>query len=241
MSFGSSSSILVRSFTRRITSSATLVASLTGCFDPHDKPPSNEGTSEDTTSLSVSSSAGQGSSTETVGRSSSASTVADGQSETFSEASSEEEGRSTSMASWEPPTSSETSESASTGMLEDASEAGEGDEAPTLDALIPERGTVSSTISLRGANFGSTQGRSSVLFGAAPGAIVRWTDSEIVAIVPDIYPGPVEVTVVRDGVAAMSRSFTVTLPPMVYISLRSAEREGTIKSQLCAPTSLRDG
>src|SRR5690606_287249 len=56
--------------------------------------------------------------------------------------------------------------------------------------------------------------------------------TEIVAIVPDVLPGVVDIAVVLESQAAEPLPFTVELPPMVYVSLRNHEEGGN--NQLAA-------
>lgn len=79
---------------------------------------------------------------------------------------------------------------------------------PTLSNLSPSSGAVGTSVTITGANFGSTQGSSSVSFNSVAATPTSWSDSGIVAKVPaGASTGNVVVTV--GGVASNGVTFTV--------------------------------
>lgn len=90
--------------------------------------------------------------------------------------------------------------------------------APTLTSVVPSSGIVTTTIAVEGTSFGAETGTVSVGGGLA--TIVSWSDTDIVAAVgADSYPGDREITVTRaDAQSVTGLSFTVKLPPRVYVN-----------------------
>ena len=84
--------------------------------------------------------------------------------------------------------------------------------APTITGLNPTSGTVGTSVTITGTNFGATQGTSTVTFNgttATPTSSSNWSASSIVVPVPaGATNGNVVVTV--GGVASNGMSFTVT-------------------------------
>ena len=80
---------------------------------------------------------------------------------------------------------------------------------PTLTSLSPTSGAVGTSVTISGANFGSTQGTSSVRVNGTVATPTSWSASSIVAPVPSgATTGAVVVTV--NGVASNSLPFTVS-------------------------------
>src|SRR6267378_2980629 len=83
--------------------------------------------------------------------------------------------------------------------------------APSITSLNPASGLVGASVTIAGANFGATQGTSTVKFNEMTATPTSWSASSIVAPVPSgATTGNVEVTV--GGVASNGMSFTVTVP-----------------------------
>ncbi len=87
--------------------------------------------------------------------------------------------------------------------------------APHISSLSPTSGPVGTQVTITGANFGSSQGTSTVSFnGATPRSIINWSATSITAAVPSgATSGNVVVTV--NGVASNASPFTVTIAPLV--------------------------
>ena len=81
--------------------------------------------------------------------------------------------------------------------------------APSITSLNPSSGLVGSSVTITGANFGATQGASSVKFNGTTAPITSWSATSIVAQVPTgATTGSVVVTI--GGVASNGVAFTVT-------------------------------
>jgi len=96
--------------------------------------------------------------------------------------------------------------------------------APSIASLNPASGVVGTSVTIAGANFGATQGTSTVKFGGTTASVTSWTVASIIATVPaGAATGNVVVTV--GGVASNGVSFTVTAdttPPTVTLTAPSA-------------------
>jgi len=80
---------------------------------------------------------------------------------------------------------------------------------PSVAGLSPASGGTGTLVTITGTNFGSTQGTSTVRFNGAAATPTSWSNSSIVAPVPnDATIGPVVVTV--NGVASNGAPFTAT-------------------------------
>jgi hypothetical protein len=88
---------------------------------------------------------------------------------------------------------------------------GTGSTAPSISSLSPTSGVVGSSVTIAGANFGATQGTSSVTFNGAAATPTVWSATSISVPVPSAATsGNVVVTV--GGVASNGVTFTVTVP-----------------------------
>lgn len=67
---------------------------------------------------------------------------------------------------------------------------------PNISSLSPTSGDIGTWVTIKGTNFGSTQGSSTVTFGGATATVMNWESTEILAIVPNAaVSGNVVVTV----------------------------------------------
>jgi hypothetical protein len=83
---------------------------------------------------------------------------------------------------------------------------------PTIAGLTPSLGAAGTSVAITGANFGSSQGASTVTFNGVAAVATSWNATSIVAPVPaGATTGNVVVTV--GGVASNGSNFTVTIPP----------------------------
>ncbi|HYL85139.1 MAG TPA: Ig-like domain-containing protein [Candidatus Angelobacter sp.] len=104
--------------------------------------------------------------------------------------------------------------------------------APSITNLNPASGVVGTPVTITGANFGATQGSSTVKFGATTATATSWSATSIATTVPaGASSGNVVVTV--GGVASNGLSFTITAdttPPVVTITAptNNATVSGTI-------------
>src|SRR5216683_7914026 len=82
---------------------------------------------------------------------------------------------------------------------------------PSITSLNPTSGLVGTSVTIAGANFGATQGTSTVKFNGTTATPTNWSATSIVVQVPaGATSGTVVVTV--GGVASNGVSFTVTVP-----------------------------
>jgi hypothetical protein len=82
---------------------------------------------------------------------------------------------------------------------------------PSVTSLNPTLGLVGATVTIAGANFGATQGASTVKFNGTSATVTSWSATSIMVAVPiGATTGNVVVTV--GGVASNGVDFTVTLP-----------------------------
>ena len=80
--------------------------------------------------------------------------------------------------------------------------------APSITSMSPSSGAVGTAVTITGANFGATQGTSTVMFGGVKATPTSWSGTSIVAPVPaGTVTGSVVVTV--GGRASNGLSFTV--------------------------------
>ncbi len=84
--------------------------------------------------------------------------------------------------------------------------------APSIANLSTTSGTPGTSVTISGSNFGSSQGSSTVDFGATAAAVTSWSDTSITATVPNVAAGAANVTVTVGGTASNAESFTVTEP-----------------------------
>jgi len=90
--------------------------------------------------------------------------------------------------------------------------------APSITSLNPASGLVGTAVTISGANFGATQGPSTVKFNGIAATPTSWSATSIVVPVPaGATTGNVVVTV--GGVASNGVSFTVTVPAPSIASL----------------------
>jgi len=91
---------------------------------------------------------------------------------------------------------------------------GTGGTAPSIASLSPSSGQVGATVTIAGANFGASQGTSTVSFNGVAATATSWNNTSIVATVPSgANSGNVVVTV--GGVASNPFAFTVIVPPSI--------------------------
>jgi RHS repeat-associated protein len=83
--------------------------------------------------------------------------------------------------------------------------------APVITSLSPTSGTVTTSVTITGASFGSTQGSSTVTFNGTTGTPTSWSDTSIVVPVPS-GSSTGNVLVTAGGVASNEANFTVQLP-----------------------------
>jgi hypothetical protein len=88
---------------------------------------------------------------------------------------------------------------------------GAGGAVPIISSLSPTSGSVGTSVTIAGANFGSTQGSSTIKFNGTTATPTSWNSGSIVAPVPTgATTGPIVVTV--SNVASNGANFTVSGP-----------------------------
>jgi hypothetical protein len=99
---------------------------------------------------------------------------------------------------------------------------GTGVAVPSITSLSPSSGPVGTSVTITGANFGATQGTSTVKFNGTSATPTSWSATSIVATVPTgATTGSVVVTV--GGVASNGVGFTVGIPTPSTTSLNPAQ------------------
>jgi len=99
--------------------------------------------------------------------------------------------------------------------------------APSITFLTPTSSRVGYGITINGANFGATQGSSTVTFNGTPAAPITWGPSSILVGVPNVSSaGPATVVVTVGGVASNGVNMTIT--PGVSSLNPSSGRVGTL-------------
>ena len=82
-----------------------------------------------------------------------------------------------------------------------------------LNSITPNTGNPGASVTLAGTGFGATQGTNTVRFGTTNAAVTSWSNTQIVATVPNLTGGTaVGVAVVVAGVASNEVNFLVTSP-----------------------------
>src|SRR5216684_3555778 len=89
---------------------------------------------------------------------------------------------------------------------------------PSITSLSPTSGLVGTSVTITGANFGATQGTSTVKFNGITATPTSWSATSVVVLVPSgATTGSVVVTV--GGVASNGMNYTVTVPAPSITSL----------------------
>jgi hypothetical protein len=92
----------------------------------------------------------------------------------------------------------------------------EGSTVPIVSQITPAATTRSGRLFIEGFNFGGSQGASQVFVDGAAALVTRWTDTAIVAYVPETAgPGPVDLEVVVDGQVSDPAALDVSLRQQV--------------------------
>jgi hypothetical protein len=91
---------------------------------------------------------------------------------------------------------------------------------PSVTSISPASGTIGTAVTLTGANFGATQGSSTVTFNGVAAPVTNWTASSIGVSVPaGTTTGNLTVNVTVSGVASNGRSFTL-LPSLASMAVQ---------------------
>jgi YD repeat-containing protein len=87
---------------------------------------------------------------------------------------------------------------------------------PAITSLSPNSGAVGTSVTINGSGFGATQGTSTVKLNSAVATVTNWTDTQVVATVPNGTSGNIIVT--EGGVASNGVAFTVPPPQITSLS-----------------------
>ena len=97
-------------------------------------------------------------------------------------------------------------------------------ESPEITSITPSSAEPGTNVTIIGNHFGTNQG--TVSFGSAPATINTWSANTITAVIPDLSPGTVQVTVKQGDLTSNEFAFTVlaqTVPRPVITAIRPAE------------------
>jgi len=82
---------------------------------------------------------------------------------------------------------------------------------PTISSISPVTGGPGQSVTISGSGFGAAQNGGTVTFNTSPATVTSWSDSQIVAVVPDqVTTGPVAVT--AGNITTQGPTFTVAFP-----------------------------
>src|SRR5438874_13608802 len=102
-----------------------------------------------------------------------------------------------------------------------------------ISTLSPNSGPSGTSVSIAASNFGSTKGTSTVKFGTIVASTTSWSNTSIVAIVPNgIVASTVRVVVTVNSTASNTVNFPVTNPFIASISVNSALMNSAPENQL---------
>jgi IPT/TIG domain/Bacterial Ig-like domain (group 2) len=79
-----------------------------------------------------------------------------------------------------------------------------------INSLSPASGAVGSAVTIAGANFGATQGASTVTFAGVAAGVTSWSGASIVVAVPNLPAGAAAVQVTVNAYGSNTSTFTVT-------------------------------
>ena len=86
-----------------------------------------------------------------------------------------------------------------------------GKKAPTIASISPSSGAAGTEVTIKGSDFGASQGTSTVEYGTVTATAESWSDSEIKTKVPsDLKDGEYEVSVTTAGGTSEKSQFEVT-------------------------------
>jgi endoglucanase len=84
---------------------------------------------------------------------------------------------------------------------------------PSISALAPTSGLPGAAVTISGANFGATQGSSTVTFGGSTAMVTAWSNTSLSVRVPQLTAGAVNVVVRTAAGTSNAAMFTVTAAP----------------------------
>jgi RHS repeat-associated protein len=102
-----------------------------------------------------------------------------------------------------------------------------------ISSLLPTSGPSGTSVTITGSNFGATKGSSTVKFGTVLASTTSWSNTSIVAVVPNgIVASTVGVVVTVNNTASNSKDFTVTNPFITNILVNGVLMNSAPENQL---------
>ncbi|MGE0546773.1 MAG: IPT/TIG domain-containing protein [Kofleriaceae bacterium] len=98
---------------------------------------------------------------------------------------------------------------------------------PEITMVSAARSVITAEITIAGVRFGDAQGTGKVEFGGVTASITSWSDTSIVAVVPDLFPRDAPIVVTNAFGAGEAQPFRVTLRPAVYLNNDATDSNGT--------------
>lgn len=86
---------------------------------------------------------------------------------------------------------------------------------PSIASVEPPSATVSATVTISGAGFGTEAGR--IFVGEQEAAVLSWSETTVLVQVPDLPPGDREITVVGAGGSATTH-LRIVLPSVAFVN-----------------------
>jgi RHS repeat-associated protein len=81
--------------------------------------------------------------------------------------------------------------------------------------MSPSTGPVGAIVTISGANFGATQGSSTIKFGSTAATVTSWGNNSIVVTAPNGISGSANVQITVGGVGSNKQSYTVSSHPFI--------------------------
>jgi hypothetical protein len=98
----------------------------------------------------------------------------------------------------------------------------------TISSFDPISGTVGTAVTIKGTNFGSTQGTSTVKFGSTAATVTSWSDTSIAVTVPTLTAGGYTISVTTtSGAANSATQFTVTASATTTLTISNVAAPAT--------------
>ena len=90
---------------------------------------------------------------------------------------------------------------------------------PLVTGLVPSHGPAGTQVQVNGTGFGATQGSSTIAFGTVSATVVSWSDTQIVALVPNGVGNSSPVKVTEGGILSNTNvNFTVPVPTITSVT-----------------------
>jgi hypothetical protein len=93
-----------------------------------------------------------------------------------------------------------------------------------ITGITPTKGIVTVAATITGTGFGTEPG--TVKVGGVAATVTSWSDTSIAIKIPDVMPGDADVVVTTAGGMSAPMTFTVVLPPTIYIDNGQSGTDG---------------